>query len=342
MANLLDTLRKWFSGAAPPAPPVPPEPTAPARLDTPGAAPYDVPVLLVHYFPANNGRIERRVTGDVEASLDTIRQHTAATTQRVLAALEQGSRYHGYKEPSATPSLRYAVIQSFEFLEPLPTWPKPGHRVPMTDYNAIMARIDARQWVEERGVKEIWIWGYHGGVVDLWESNMAGPWGDISNSDRDPRDLPVFGKTYTVYHYNYQRGPSEAVEDHMHQIEAVLRQIDPVLFWEKYVGKPGEGRCGWAHFPPNGERDYDWRNPKYVWTDIEDWRPDGSGQKIQINSDRWNRDSLQWFIYWMQNLPGKDNGLSYLGRPLTNWWRFIGDFDATMRAHTGLIEPSRR
>ena len=106
-----------------------------------------------------------------------------------------------------------------------------GHRVPMTDYHAIMQRIDARMWVTQRGVKEIWLWGYHGGVVDLWESNMAGPWGDISNSDRDPADLPVFDRTYTLYHYNYQRGPSEAVEDHMHQIEAVLRQLDrtPVL-----------------------------------------------------------------------------------------------------------------
>ena len=30
------------------------------------------------------------------------------------------------------------------------------------------ARIDARRWVMEQDVKEIWIWGYHGGVIDLW------------------------------------------------------------------------------------------------------------------------------------------------------------------------------
>jgi hypothetical protein len=34
------------------------------------------------------------------------------------------------------------------------------------------------------------------------------------NIDRDPKDLPVLSKTYMVYHYNYQRGTSEAVEDH--------------------------------------------------------------------------------------------------------------------------------
>jgi hypothetical protein len=165
---------------------------------------------------------------------------------------------------------------------------------------------------------------------------MAGPFGDISNSDRDPRDLPVLSRTYTVYHYNYGRGPSEAVEDHMHQIEAVLKHINLELFWKKFVGKPGEGRCGWAHYPPNGVRDYDWANLTYVWTDIEDWQPDGGGQKKKMNCKHWNCDSLTWFIYWMQNLPGANNGLTYQGRPLTNWWMFIGDFDEAMRYRRGL------
>ena len=35
--------------------------------------------------------------------------------------------------------------------------------------------------------------------MDLWEPNMASPFGDVSNSDRDPGDLPVLKKTYTVY-----------------------------------------------------------------------------------------------------------------------------------------------
>jgi len=314
------------------------KPADPAAAQRPAPAVFEVPVLLVHYFPARDGTIDRSATGDVGGSLDGIRAHTQATTTRAIEALEQGSRFRAYKNPAAAPSLRYTVVDSLEFFESLPTWRKPGHRVPMTNYNAIMDRIDVRSWVMERSVKEIWIWGYHGGVVDLWESNMAGPWGDISNSDRDPHDLPVFDRTYTVYHYNYGRGPSEAVEDHMHQIEAILRHMDPELFWNRFVGKPGEGRCGWAHYPPNGVRDYDWRNRTVVWSDIEDWRPDGGGQKTPINCDRWNGDSLQWFIYWMQSLPGANNGLSFRGRPLSNWWTFIGDFDGAMRARLGLVE----
>lgn len=298
---------------------------------------FIIPTLVISYFPARGGRIDRAITGDVSAPLADIRRHTTNTTNRVIQALETGSAYHGYKDRSAQPCLKYQIVDTLEFLEPLPTWPKPGHRVPMTDYNAIMERVNIKKWVEERGVKEVWLWGYHGGVIDLWESNMAGPYGDISNSDRDPHDLPVLNKTYTVYHYNYGRGPSEAVEDHMHQIEAVLRQLDPHLFWDKFVGKPGEGRCGWAHYPPNGERDYDWANPNYILTDIEDWTPEGIGPKQRLNCSRWNGDSLTWFVYWMQNLPGVNNGVTYRGRPLTNWWTFIGDFDGAMERGLRLI-----
>ena len=298
---------------------------------------YTIPTLVINYFPVREGRIDRAVTGDVSAPLNDIRRHTIETTKQVMQALETGSIYHGYQDPTAQPSLHYQIVETLEFLEPLPTYHKPGHQKPMTDYNAIMNRVNIQHWVEERGVKEVWLWGYHGDMIDLWESNMAGPYGDLSNSDCDLHDLPVLSKTYTVYHYNYQRGPSEAVENHLHQIEAVLGHIDHHLFQHKFVGKPGEGRCGWSHCPPNGERDYDWANPTHIWTDIEDWTPEGTGQKQRLNCTRWNGDSLTWFIYWMQNIPGANNGLTYRGRPLTNWWIFIGDFDKAMAAWLELV-----
>ena len=39
----------------------------------------------------------------------------------------------------------------------------------------------------------------------------------------------------------------------------------------------------------------------------------------------------------MQNVPGLNNGLTYRGRPLTNWWRLIGDFDGAMRERVKLV-----
>jgi len=319
--------------------------------------PMKIPVLVVKYFPVKEDRIDLTVTGDWGASLEHTRIKTDKQTKAVIHALQEGSRYHGYKDREAHPSLVYEVLDEIEFLEPLPTIPRPRRRVPLTDYKSIMERLEIKKWVEQRGVKEVWIWAYHGGVLDLWESNMASRYGDISNSNRDPNDLSVLESTYTVYHYNYQRGVSEAVEDHMHQIEAVLNYVDgrdrtppekwsELLFWGKFVGsdrshkivRPG---CGWAHYPPNGERDYDWANRRYVETDIEDWRPDGSGKRQRINCDRWGGDSLRWFVYWMQNLPGAANGLSYNGKPLTNWWIFIGDFDFAMQRKMALVEDIR-
>lgn len=309
--------------------------------------PMEIRVLVVKFFPVKDELIDRSATGDWGESLEATRKKTAMQTEQVVQALQEGSRYHGYKNGAAKPSLVYKIVDAIEFLEPLPTVAKSGTDAPMTDYNQIMRKVGIKTWVEQKGVKEVWLWGYHGGVLNLWESNMAGPFGDISNSNRDPNDLPVLSKTYTVYHYNYQRGTSEAVEDHMHQIEAVLNFVDgrdrtppeqwpSLLFWGKFVGsdrshkivRPG---CGWAHYPPNAERDYDWGNKRFVETDIEDWRPDRTGKKQRMNCDRWDGNSLKWFVYWMQNIPGAESGLTYNRRPLNNWWIFMGDFDGAMK-----------
>lgn len=316
-----------------------------------GREPFLIPVVVVKYFPVKDGNIDISVTGDYGAPLEQTRKHTDAITEAVIHGMEQGSRYHGFKNEKAKPSLKFEIVKTYEFLDPLPTVEKEGHTVPFTDYNKVMARIDIKTWVEDKGVKEVWLYGYHGGVIGLWESNMAGPHGDISNSDRVTDDLPILKNTYTVYHYNYQRGRGEALEDHMHQLEAVLNYVDGrddtprdewpnLLFWGKFVGsdrsskmiptEEGFCRCGWSHYPPNALGDYDWQNKRVVMSDIEDWRPDGTGEKKPVTSDIWGSDSYTWFIYWIQSIPGKDNGLTHNGKAVRNWWLFIAHFDYAM------------
>ena len=323
--------------------------------------PIGVPIVVVKYFPVEGDKIDIRVTGDWSDSLAATREKTERITRQTIAALEEGSRYHGYKDPGARPSLKYTVLAVREFTQPLPT--RPGDGVAMTDYAGIMADIDIRTWVEQKGVKEVWLFAYHGGVVGLWESNMSSPHGDVSNSDRDPNDLPVLSRTYTVYHYNYQRDMGEAVENHAHQIEHLLNHVDgrdaaprekwpDLLFWGKFVGsdishrmapvRTPDGRqvyrCGWTHYAPNSERDYDWANPRVVETGIEDWQPEGIGPTHKIDCDRWQGNDLKWKIYWMQNIPGADNGLTFRGKRLTNWWLFTGDWDCVRSNKVGLVE----
>ena len=50
---------------------------------------------------------------------------------------------------------------------------------------------------------------------------------------------------------------------------------------------------------PNGRHDYDWGNKEFVDSDIEDWKPEGFGEKKPLNCDKWDGDSLKWFVYWM-------------------------------------------
>jgi len=314
-----------------------------------------VKVYVVSFFPVKDGRINVEITGDDLGTYDDVKQRTESLTQECCAKLEEGSRFRGYKAPDAKPALRYEVVGNIEIKEAIPLRPKVGENAPLPDYNAIMKRIGAKSLVEEGGVHQIWLWGYHG-KIGLWESNMSSPTGDVSNSDRDPKDLPVFARTYTVYHFNYGRGVGEMMENHMHQLEQLLNWADgrdrtppekwsELLFWGKFVGSDAShkivtnpARCGWTHYAPNSESDYDWGNPRFVETDIEDWRPDGIGQTTRMNADRWGRDPIRWRVYWMQAIPGLDNGLSYRGRKLRNWWSFVTDWDRSRRENWSLVE----
>lgn len=328
--------------------------TAAAAIAVIGAT-ATIKVFVVSYFPVKGDQIDREVTGDVGGSYPELRQKTESLTREACRLLEEGSRFRGYKNANVIPALRYEVVGDTEFKEPIPLRPREGTSPPLPDYFAIMQRINAKTLVEERGVREIWMWGYHGKIA-LWESNMSSPFGDVSNSNRDPNDLPVFQHTYTVYHFNYGRGVGEMLENHMHQLEHLLNHVDgrdtappekwsELLFWGKFVGSDAShkivtnpARCGWTHYAPNSERDYDWANPRYVETDIEDWRPDGIGKTQRMNADRWDRDPVKWRVYWMQAIPGVHNALTYKGKPLRNWWSFKADWDRAKREGWKLVE----
>jgi len=327
------------------------------------AYPIKVPVVVLKYFPTSNG------TTTMYGSIINMRKKTDEITKQLVETLERGSSYHAYKNLKAIPSLDYSVVKSIEFLKRVPLSSKfidKGDKFKMFSDSSI-GISNICEYVDGKGVKEVWIWMYHTEETKLGdltinkttptESNMAmgkdfskywnyGSFGDVSNSAK-VNDLPVCKNTYTVYEYNYSRQLSEALEDHMHQIEAVLNWVDnrnktssdkweDLLFWGKFVGSGASHKiinpgCGWAHYPPNGESDYDWKNSKYVNSDCEDWTPDHSGKKQSFNCNKWSCDSVRFFKWWMQNIPGKDNGLKYNGNHLRNWWDFIGNFDQAMK-----------
>ncbi|MBI4439191.1 S8 family serine peptidase [Candidatus Woesearchaeota archaeon] len=299
--------------------------------------PATVPVIVLKYFPTKpDGTLDLNQTGDWQnPSLDALRQQVNKLTQGTIAALQNGSIYKGFKDTSATPSLQYAIAMEKEYLRQIK---KSTTFQPFADHIQELNDINICDWVENKGVKEVWIWMTHNSYVVPIESNMAGPYGDISNSYRQA-DLPVCKKTYTVYDYNYGRGIAETTENRGHQLEALFSYVDNSL-WYKYVNPygftTGVNHCGWTHSPPNTRAQYDWRNPAEVLSDCEDWKPDGTGTAKKTSCTTWYKGTclddggLQFKIWWMQNMPGLANGLSYNGLPLRNWWDFIADFDFAM------------
>ena len=341
------------SHAAPLREPLVQSPPADLMKPTPGNL-YEIPVVSICYLPTKDGvRLDPDAT-DLDASLYQMYEKITMMNRQIKFALEEGSRYHGYSNPNARPTLGYKIVAMITLNEDLPRDPterrgKPGtHQI---DYNKILERFG-------EGVKEFWIWSYHFGSLEVTESNMSSPTtGNISNSERREGDMPIYEHSYVVYNYNYERSAAEAIHDHGHQLEAMLLYINQKqdgnkkLFNDDFMQ-----RIGWTHCPANTRKDYDYLNESFAESDIADWRPDGGGRSMPVNCHTWGdirypwpggvvpeqQIEANWYIFWRQNIPGENNGITVNGQSLTNWWEFVGDWDGAARRNLGLhAEPPK-
>ncbi len=309
-------------------------------------------VVILNYFPTTDGtNLDLTETGPMPfpspLSLSTISSTVNEFNIQMKHMLEERTKYKGYKDGKAEPFLGYQVIEIVNIFEPMPRFETineiNGTTQRLIDCNAIADRFNFQNYVENLDVDEIWLWGYHTDEVVGWESNMSSPTtGDISNSNRDNDDLPIFDQTYMVYWFNYSRTPN--LHNQGHQLESLFGYIDNPFFRNSFVGWQGNnpplGRCGDTHHPPNTTTDYDYFNYTQVLSDIEDWQPSGGPQKL-ISAATWEAFDYNWpygavpvgeievnyYIYWMQNIPGYNNGIPNGADYLNNWWKFVADWD---------------
>lgn len=278
-------------------------------------------------------------------------------------SLEEGSKFRGHNNANARPYLGYEVVDIIYVYEPIPRG-RPYGTTPglfLFEPYEILNRFGGEDYVNTHGVKEFWIFGLGMSNVVMPESNMSSPTtGDVSNSFRINDDLPVYDKTFILYGYNYSRSGNEAVHNHGHQIEAMMDHVNylqdgnTTLFWTNFVGRvnnqPPIGRCGDTHHPPNTTQDYDYHNLTLVNSDILNWLPSG-GTQTQVNKFTWENmpypwppnmyfnasgnviDHLHitaesdWYILWMQSIPGFGQQIPYNTGFLSNWWKIICDWD---------------
>lgn len=350
-----------------------PPATVSSSLLTPGlvfaeeqgsTAGYSLGVLVLKYFPltSNGQNIDISVTGDTGEPYDVIKKRTEEVTNQLKISLEKASSYLGYKNPNAQPALRYTIVDTKEYKQAVPIKAKPG-RPTVPDYNGILSSQNICDYVNNKNVKEIWLWAYQGPnkpgdnqpYLGISESKMSGPFGDISNSFRD-NDMPSCGKTYRVYTFNYGRYTAEALESWGHQIESEMDAVDRNLYRDRFQGPNYpqtlgvNGRCGSVHNPPNARFEYDRGNPTPQKSDCLDWNSDSMGTLSDISCQNWgcsnddpiaNNFALNYQIWLLQNMPGRDNTKTYQGKQFRNWWDVHGDFDNVMaNSRTLFASPS--
>ena len=140
--------------------------------------------------------------------------------------IEEGSKFRGYKDNTSEKSINVQVIKYFNFYE-LKTKIYGNTGSPQPDYQEISDIINLESLVNDMGVKEVWFsYPPLDNVMNIWESNMSSILGDVSNSDQDQSDLPIFNNEYVVYGINIDRGPSESLHNRGHQIERQFRYIE--------------------------------------------------------------------------------------------------------------------
>jgi hypothetical protein len=344
-----------------------------------------IPVVVVNYYPTLNGvDIDtKRAPGLGTASPITIQDLKNRTIDYLTLTkfgLEEGSKFRGYNNPSQTSNVSFKIVKYVNVYE-IKRGLKDKQDVYMSaqdrltpvyqpDYFDVFNKINLQSLVENNGVKEVWFSlrpisseypvvrdSLTNGItaanfLNLPESNMSSPLGDVSNSYRMLNDLPVYNKTYIVYGYNLETSPANNIHNRGHQIEAQMSHLD-AKFWGSY-SNPTDGyadstHIGCTHKPPNTTRDYDWNNKISALSDIEDWKPTGGTKKL-INSDRWinlryNIPALisgykydegdpqyKWLLYWMQSIPGNNNGIT----GVSDWWDLFYNWDNAIKNKTKL------
>ena len=313
-----------------------------------------VPVIIINWIPSNNGATVDSNVASISGIKDlgnvikygmtvkTVNQWILSNDLKTKFGIEEGSKFRGYSNPSATPYVGIKVVKYINIYEmPLisPGDNRQGPNVLIPDYKSVFERINLKSLVESLGVKEVWI-NFTNPTGNIWipESNMASPTtGDISNSYQRANDLPIYNKTYVVYGASFDRWFAEMLHCRGHQIEAQMSYLNKDFFWQDFVGmpkgasKPQGGRSGSTHFTPNSIADYDYANTTKILSDIGDWNPNNNGVKKLVNNEtwtfsrstpfqvptvenhtKWNEQAKYvfgtdpqsgWLIYWFQSIP---------------------------------------
>jgi hypothetical protein len=208
---------------------------------------------------------------------------------------------------------------------------QPAHQPEYINYQAVLTGLNVLPRIANREIDEVWLMGFPLG--GFYESTMCGADAFWCNSQPQTWSTGC-NRRFVVMGFSFERGHGEMLHSFGHRAESILARA-----FSKTQGKanlyaqfalydkvaPGKAQVGNIHFPPNGERDYDYNNLRQVSSNCYDWYnfPAFKNDIRLVNADEWgNGDMHILHKWWLKHLPkvaGRTSGVA------NNWWQYIID-----------------
>ena len=207
----------------------------------------------------------------------------------------------------------------------------PAHKPDTVNYQTFLDRHKILQLVSTNQIDEVWVFGFP--YAGFYESTMGGVGAFFCNSE-PLKNTSSCNRRFVIMGFSNERGVGEMLHSFGHRAESIMQQVylrvaASANLWQRFTRydktSPGQAHVGTIHFPPNGERDYDYNNARIVSSFCDDWYnfPNFKGTLKQVNNTEWGGGEIRVFTkWWFKHLPkvgGRTNGIA------NNWWQYILD-----------------
>lgn len=230
--------------------------------------------------------------------------------------------------PVKADGFRYSVQSYLECRDGKSKWHEPD----LADYPQLLEHYGALAKVNAAQIDEVWLFG--GPYFGFHESSMVGPNAFYINGGI--YDKVEVTRRFAVMGYNYERGAAEMLHNLSHRTEASMSRVfggwksdELTSDWARFAAnlkQSGTAAVGSCHYPPNGEKNYDYANPRFVDSSADDWLkyPELSGATSRVSCETWggpdyHRNYMKWWFKHLPHMPGqnKQNGKR------NNWWKYV-------------------
>lgn len=243
--------------------------------------------------------------------------------------------------PKKTDGFAYGADEYYNLWKSAGPWHTPDG----VDYPKLLAENRVPELVDAGVVDEVWLFGApHFGY---WESAMAGPGAYFVNGGTYP-EVPS-SRAFVVHGGNYERFVDVLMHGTGHRTEATMQHFyggwnlaNPVTNWDKFSANAqqsnGLAGIGTAHYPANGQSDYDYANARIVQSNADDFLdyPNLDNITRPVNRESWGMlggtefydgsDYQQDYFQWFYTRFPRGAGFNADGRA-NNWWKYVYDFN---------------